>query len=434
MIKKFSAFIFVFLPFLSFGDISVSFHQFKLKNGLEVILVPQESSLVSVQLFYKVGSAHENPKLQGISHFLEHMMFKTTKDLKAGEFSLTIKSHGGYDNAATTFDYTTYYHVLPATKLETGLKLEAQRMAFITFDEKEIESERMVVIEERHNRYENTPFGFLWEKANEVFFKGKPYGLPIIGYDSTIKAIQKADLKAFYQQYYSPSNAVLLVAGSFNQEKTKKLIQDIFENIPSFKTPSPKKVKNTPPVYNKTPYVFEKDVQTTYGLALFSMPPATHPLSSAFLALDSILFQGQNSLLNQKLVLDERLCFDIGGGSYLRKLDSAYMFYFMPVSADSSSKIIHTFKETLIALKNHPHLDDLLKKARLFILTNHYKDLQKVDGLSKTLGWGYVIKEPKFGFNLYNKVETLTKQELLEAVDWLLQQEVAVFLLNPTKK
>ena len=141
--------------------------------------------------FYKVGSAHENPKLQGISHFLEHMMFKTTKDLKAGEYSLTIKSHGGYDNAATTFDYTTYYHVLPANKLETGLKLEAQRMAFITFDEKEIESERMVVIEERHNRYENSPFGFLWEKANEIFFKDKPYGLPIIGYDSTIKAIQR---------------------------------------------------------------------------------------------------------------------------------------------------------------------------------------------------------------------------------------------------
>lgn len=435
MRKLFFLLMLIAFPLMGQGDFSLPFQSFELKNGLQVILLSRpESSLVSVQLFYRVGSADEEAKTLGISHFLEHMMFKTSENLKAGEYSETIKSRGGYDNAATTFDYTTYYLVLPAAEIETGLKLEAERMARLTFDEKEVESERGVIIEERHNRYENSPFGFLWEKANEVFFKGMPYGNPIIGYESTLNAIGSKELKAFYRRYYSSSNAILIVAGNFESDQTRALIEQHFGSITPFKTPDRKKAESKAPLSAGKEFVFEKEIQSPYGMLLFTMPPAHHALSSAFLVLDSILFQGQNSLLNRKLVLEDRICFNVGGGGYLRRQDSSYMVYFIPAPEKSSKEIAVAVMRELEALKTRKDLPALMEKARRFILTEYYQDLQKVDGLSRTLGWGYIMGSPDFGLKLYEKVRDLTETELLMAADYLLKQAPAVFSLNPVKK
>jgi zinc protease len=200
---------------------------FTLANGLQVVVLPSSRAPIVNQLVvYKVGSADEVYGKTGVAHFLEHMMFKGTATVGPAEFSRIVAKNGGRDNAYTTFDSTGYHQTVAPERLEMVMRMEADRMASLRITEKELIPERQVVLEERRMRIENSPGALLSEAVQEQLYgRRKPYGMPVIGYVADIKKLSVNDLTSFYVKWYSPSNAVLIVAGDTTPEQVRKLAE-----------------------------------------------------------------------------------------------------------------------------------------------------------------------------------------------------------------
>ena len=208
--------------------------EYRLKNGLKLIVQPDRRSPVVInQIWYKVGSVYEPPGLTGISHFLEHLMFKGTKNLKDGEFSKIVASGGGSENAFTSFDYTGYYQKWGKQNLETSLRLEAERMTNLLFSNDSVEKERQVVLEERTLRVDDSPKGMAYEKLQQLAYSGTPYGSSIIGSREDISSISISDLKNWYSKYYHPNNATIVIVGDVDPDNTFALVKRYFGAIPS---------------------------------------------------------------------------------------------------------------------------------------------------------------------------------------------------------
>jgi zinc protease len=206
---------------------------FTLPNGLQAVVLPSKRApIVTQMLVYKVGSADETYGHTGIAHFLEHMMFKGTERVPSGEFSRTVSRNGGRDNAYTTFDSTGYYQTIAAERLELVMRMEADRMTNVRFTEREVVTERQVVLEERRTRIENVPSALLDEAVREQLYgRHKPYGMPVIGYPDDIKKIGLNDMVGFYRRHYAPNNAVLIIAGDTTPDAVRKLAEKYYGPI-----------------------------------------------------------------------------------------------------------------------------------------------------------------------------------------------------------
>jgi zinc protease len=203
---------------------------FTLPNGLQAVVLPsRRAPIVTQMLVYKVGSADESFGQTGVAHFLEHLMFKGTERVASGEFSRTVSRHGGRDNAYTTFDSTGYHQTVAAERLELVMRMEADRMTGLRFTERDVVTERQVVLEERRTRVENVPSALLDEAVREQLYgRHKPYGMPVIGYPDDIRRIGFNELTAFYRRHYAPNNAVLIVAGDTTPEAVRKLAEKYY--------------------------------------------------------------------------------------------------------------------------------------------------------------------------------------------------------------
>src|SRR5436309_15792775 len=201
-----------------------------LTNGLKVLLIEvPKAPVVTVQIWYKVGSRNEVMGRAGLSHMLEHMMFKGTPKYGKGVFSKIIEKNGGNDNAFTSQDYTAYFENLAADKLELALEMEADRMKGLLLDEKEFKLEREVVKEERRLRVEDVPMAYLVEQMYAQAFMVHPYHWPIIGWFSDLDAMTREDLKAYYEPYYVPNNATLVIVGDVKPATAVPLIVPYLE-------------------------------------------------------------------------------------------------------------------------------------------------------------------------------------------------------------
>lgn len=217
-----------------------------LSNGLQVIVIPNSMApIVNVGVLYKIGTADDPSHLVGISHFLEHMMFKGTTTIPTSQFKRIILEHGGDTNASTSFDYTLYDTSIDAGYLELILKMEADRMANLAFTEAEIVSERDVVLEERRMRLDNHPFGQAYETLLRTLNWYHPYGVPPIGYPHHIQAYTYQAVRDHYQKWYVPNNAVLIIAGRTTLEQALPLIEKYFGPLKS--RPVPKRERTIEP-------------------------------------------------------------------------------------------------------------------------------------------------------------------------------------------
>ncbi len=208
-------------------------HKFKLDNGLNIVVQEDHRAPVIVsQIWYKVGSVDESRGATGLSHALEHMMFLGTKEVPNGDFSKVIADLGGYENAFTSEDQTVYYEEIGKQHLETCLKLEADRMRNLLFDEKDILRELEVIKEERRLRVEDDPHGLTWERFVATAYMSGGYQNPVIGWMADIEALTVADLKKWYHKWYAPNQATLVVVGDVDPDEVLKLSQKYFSDIP----------------------------------------------------------------------------------------------------------------------------------------------------------------------------------------------------------
>ncbi|GMQ88124.1 MAG: pitrilysin family protein [Gammaproteobacteria bacterium] len=195
-------------------------HEYKLDNGLKLIVKQDHRAPVMVsQVWYKVGSSYEHDGISGISHVLEHMMFKGTKAHPNGEFSEIIAENGGRENAFTSQDYTAYFQTMEKSRLPVSFELEADRMRNLTIPDDEVLKEVKVVMEERRMRTEDNPQSLTYEQFNATAYTSSPYRIPVIGWMDDLENLQVADLKAWYQMWYAPNNATLVVVGDVDPDE-----------------------------------------------------------------------------------------------------------------------------------------------------------------------------------------------------------------------
>jgi zinc protease len=204
-------------------------HEYKLENGLKLIVKEDHRAPIMVsQVWYKVGSSYEHDGITGVSHVLEHMMFKGTKAVPSGEFSQIISENGGRENAFTSQDYTAYFQTMEKSRLPVSFELEADRMRNLTIPEEEFLKEVQVVMEERRMRTEDNPQSLTYEQFNATAYASSPYRLPVIGWMDDLENLQVGDLRDWYQKWYAPNNATLVVVGDVDPEEVYTLARKHF--------------------------------------------------------------------------------------------------------------------------------------------------------------------------------------------------------------
>jgi zinc protease len=279
-----------------------------LANGLEVVVVPNHRApLVAHMVWYKVGSADERPGKTGIAHFLEHLMFKGTTQLAAGEFSRLIQRNGGQDNAFTSYDYTGYYQDIAADRLELVMRLEADRMANLKLAEADVRSERDVILEERRSRVDNSPSAQLREEMAGALYLNHPYRMPVIGWFHEMQGLTREDALDWYKRHYMPNNAVLVVAGDVTMAQVLALAEKHYGPIPSGAKPE-RAWPGEPPHhaaarYTKTsPLVGTASVWRSQQAPSYQYGDSKHAYALQVLA--EILGGSSSSRLQRALVLD----------------------------------------------------------------------------------------------------------------------------------
>jgi zinc protease len=215
---------------------------FTLSNGMQVVLVPNHRApVVSHMVWYKIGSADEAPGKSGIAHFLEHLMFKGTPRYPGSAITDTVAKNGGDQNAMTSYDYTAYYQNIAVDRLPLVMDIEADRMRNLILDEKEVLTEREVVIEERRMRTDNSPAALLGERLDAALWGTNHYGVPVIGWEAELRELNREDALDVYKAYYAPHNAILVVAGDITMDKFRPLVEKFYGAIPKTGAYTPRK-------------------------------------------------------------------------------------------------------------------------------------------------------------------------------------------------
>ena len=284
--------------------IHYNFHT--LKNGLKIILHKDLSTaLVSVNMLYSVGAKDENPNKTGFAHLFEHLMFSGSKNYK--DFDAIVEESAGESNAFTNNDYTDYYITLPSTHLETALMLESDRMHNLNISQKSLDVQKNVVIEEFKQRYLNQPYGDVWMLIRELSYKTHPYQWSTIGKD--ISQIENAildDVKSFYNKYYSPNNAILCIAGNFDEKEAMQLCEKYFGKIGKGNEIVRERIKELVQTQKRELRV-KRDVPQSAIYISFPMASRLEKEYYAFDLLSDILSNGRSSRLYNRLVKEEKL-------------------------------------------------------------------------------------------------------------------------------
>ena len=286
---------------------------YTLSNGLKVVLIEDKRSPSVVNsIWYKVGSSHEASGKTGISHVLEHMMFKGTKTLKPGEFSSIVKKMGGTENAFTSKDYTGYFQKIHTTDLERCIELESDRMKNLRLDENELRSEIEVVKEERRLRTDDNPVSKTFEKIMINAYGMNEYGIPIIGTMQNLGSISKNDLENWYKLHYQPKNAIVIIAGNFNADQVKGYIQKYYGRYENNK--SSIKPNNKIEFSTKTSFDVYDKVSKPIVFLSFKKPKFDKNRIRELYALDlfiEIMDGGYSSRLTKNLVDNQKVALDI---------------------------------------------------------------------------------------------------------------------------
>jgi zinc protease len=259
-----------------------------LQNGLQVLLRENHNAPVaSFWIFYRVGSRNEAPGLTGISHWVEHMLFKGTERFPRGEFDRAISRAGGVFNGMTSQDWTTYYESLPADRIDLAIQAESDRMANCTFDPAETEAERGVIISEREGS-ENNPAYLLSEGVQAAAFLAHPYRHPIIGWKTDLESMTRDDLLLHYRTWYTPNNAVVVVVGDFESEQLLATIDGSFGHLPAGPARPPMRVRE-PQQEALRRVVLTGSDPTPYLMMAFRAPAADHPDFFPLMVMDAVL-------------------------------------------------------------------------------------------------------------------------------------------------
>jgi zinc protease len=337
----------------------------KLPNGLTVVLSEDHSTpIVHLGVWYHVGSKNEKKGRTGFAHLFEHMMFKGSKNVGPEEHTSVIASVGGQSNAYTTDDETVFWQTLPAQYLPLAAWLEADRMATLRVDKDNFVNERQVVKEERRMRVDNQPYGRLNEIIYDQAFTTHPYKHPTIGSMEDLEAASIEDVREFYQTYYVPENATLVVVGDFDTAQAKALIEQYFGRVPKAERPVPRDIPKEPPQLKEKRATIEAPWPLPAVVVAYHITYDGHPDSYPLHIASKVLSDGQSSRIYQKLVYERQLAVTAFGGANL--IEDPNLFYAVAIvqPGQSPDEAIKALIEELERLKTEPISERELQRTK----------------------------------------------------------------------
>ena len=336
-----------------------------LRNGLKVLLLEDHKAPVAVfQVWYRVGSRNEQLGHTGLSHLLEHLMFKGTKKVGPEEYSRIIQRNGGNDNAFTADDATTYFATLASDRLSVVIDLEADRMQNLTFDESHFTPEHQVVMEERRLRTDDNPVSALFEIINSVAYTAHPYQWPTIGWMNDVRQATREDALAYYRTYYSPGNAFIVCAGDFSSDDLLAAVEKAFAAIPMGPLPPP--VRALEPLQNgERRTVLKREAQLPFVAMAYHVPNLNSADGPALEVLSAVLAGGKSARLYQQLVYKKRLAHDVGSSYELTSVDPGLFFvYAQPLPGKGAGQLEKALLAEVAQLQRHAVGEAELTKAK----------------------------------------------------------------------
>ncbi|MEJ1221962.1 M16 family metallopeptidase [Sediminicola sp. 1XM1-17] len=361
-------------------------NSFTLDNGMKILVLEDHSiPNANMYLFWKVGSRNEYTGITGLSHFFEHMMFNGSKKYGPKMFDRTMEAAGGSNNAYTTENLTVYTDWFPTSSMATIFELEADRIANLALDSTMVESERGVVLSERSTGLENSNFRNIMEEVKASAFSAHPYRWSVLGYESDIKNWTLTDLQTYFDTYYAPNNAVVVITGDVKVSQVKQLAQKYFEPIQP--QPEPRKIHTIePPQRGEKRVVVHKKVSTPNLLLAYHVPETKHKDYYALDLLSAILSSGNSSRLYSSLVDEQQLATSIF--SYMPESIDPNLFYIYGV-ANKDVKA-EALEEGIIAVLDRITTNGIseqeLQKVKNQKLISFYRTLETIDGKSNNLG------------------------------------------------
>lgn len=343
----------------------VTLHEEVLSNGLKVLALKDPNAPVAVfQIWYHAGSINEQIGKTGLSHLLEHMMFKGTHKYGPKTFSKTIKRAGGIDNAGTSRDYVFYYQKLAPDRLHLSIELEADRMQNLIMDPKETLSERDVVMEERRMRYEDDPQNLVYEEVVSTAFKNHPYRWPVIGWMSDLKGITRDDLWKYYKTHYVPNNALIVIAGNIDIGSLMVQIRKEFGAIQ--KGPDVKAIKAGEPEQRGEKRVFvKKEAELPYIFSAYKVPNILNEDSYALEILASVLSGGKSARIYKSLIDERQIALSAGAGySSIQKYPFLFYLYGTPLPDKTIDEVEKALYEEVEKIKKQAPTEREVQKAK----------------------------------------------------------------------
>lgn len=409
--------------------------KFVLENGLTVLMLEDHSvPLVSYHTWYKVGSRHETAGVTGAAHMLEHMMFKGAKKYDGKQFDKILHENGMENNAFTTYDYTGFYQILPSDRLELMMDMEVDRMSSLQIRSEDLLSEREVVKEERRWRTDNNPMGLIREALMLNLFEGSSYGWPVIGYMDDIGQYTSEKLRFFYDAYYRPNNAVLVIAGDIDPVKTESLVRKYYGKLkPSSAVAPAFKPRNA--VTKKREITLKKDVQNS---TVFIAWPTVEASSADAYALDlagTILGGGSSSRLYKKMIYQQQSSIGAFSYNYSMKFDGMFAVGAMVKPGQENIKVKQTLLSELKKMKSHLVTPAELEKAKTSVIKGAVDELMTLDGKARALAVNEIMTGDYQNFYKdLEKYKSVTAMDIKNVLNKYLPEEKALFVeLVPNK-
>jgi zinc protease len=367
--------------------------EFTLNNGLHVLVIPDHRAPVVTQMiWYKAGAADEPPGASGIAHFLEHLMFKGTDQIPTGQFSKTIARNGGEDNAFTNHDVTAYFQRVSKNRLPLVMEMEADRMANLRLTEDDVATERKVILEERRTRVDNDPGSILQEQMMAALYANHPYGIPIIGWEHEIRGLERSDAFAFYNRFYAPDNAILVIAGDVEPDEVKTLAENTFGKIAANGTANGRHRPKEPPRSAPVRVTLEDARAGRTTVQRYYLAPSYAAAESGEAeALDLLMrvaAAGSVSRLYKRLVVEEKKAANAGGWYSDSGVDSGRLGFYAIAAPNVSAEELEAAIASVIAeLRDTGVAQDELDRARASYLAEFIYTSDSQSRMARHYGW-----------------------------------------------
>ena len=405
----------------------IDYEEYDLDNGLHVILHQDKTApVVITSVMYHVGAKDEQPDRTGFAHFFEHLLFEGTKNIERGEWFKIVTSNGGMNNANTSDDRTYYYEVFPSNNLQLGLWMESERMLHPIINQVGVDTQNEVVKEEKRLRVDNQPYGNMLKALKEQMFKNHPYRWTTIGEMEHLDAATLDEFMAFYEKFYVPNNAVLVVAGDFDPSQAKTWINEYFAEIPrgaDIDRPIAKEDPITQPIEATWE---DPNVQIPMIISAFRTPSMKTRDARVLDLISAVLSDGKSSRLYKKMVDQDKTALQVGAFNYSQEHYGQYIIYGLPMGDYTKEDMLNAYDSEIKKLQT-----ELISEREYQKLQNQFENRfvssnASVEGIAHTLATNYLLYGDT---SLTNKeidiYRSITREEI---------REVAQKYLNPNQR